>query len=267
MADEKKNEGEKSGAEKANELTLTHKGHTLNVTLEKATELAQKGMNYEQKMAQLKEERAAIQRDAEQFAAYEQLKAHLQQHPEHAQAWQRIVAGEKVRFEGDPPANGRAAAAGGAGKTTQSGDPDRLAKVEAELERVTSLMQNQQVANQQAALGSRMEAEVAQYPHVQGDQAKSMVKSMALQYMQANPGESVDAAMAVAASQFGAALKGAQQAELDRSRDSDFQRIGRGRDGGLPALTEEETPTMEDMKSGKLREKAANIFAKLGLEH
>lgn len=144
------------------ELTLKRHGKELKVPTEKAVELAQKGLDYEVRTAELAKREAQLKGDEAAYNEYKQLRSSLESDPKLKQAFLRamqdpdsVIGSKPAAGEGDDGETDS-----GAAKATQQ--PDRA--VLAELAELKGKVERREIAEQRNQLETNLQNELSQYP-------------------------------------------------------------------------------------------------------
>ena len=77
-------------------MQVKYKGQDIGLASDEAARLAQKGMNYEQKMANLKQQQTAVEGQQAEVAQYQQFRQYLSSNPEKATQIEAVIRGESV---------------------------------------------------------------------------------------------------------------------------------------------------------------------------
>lgn len=218
-------------------LVVKRRGQEAALTRDKAIELAQKGLDYERKMAEINEEKA-------RFRDYAELDAALKADPRKKEAVRRAfmdpdsvlsprpsrASSETDRDDDDPQVEERSA------------PNPKIEELERELnalkQREGQRAQREAVSATERAVGKAIDS----YEFLSAREAgKKQVMRLALGYLREDPHLPIDEAVASAVAEHSAVLKEAQTKELERSERSGAHR-GIRPDAGSPLVGTTDRP-------------------------
>lgn len=136
---------QQTGSAAGRTLRVKYRSKELDLPEDKVVEYASKGVDYEQKMAALKEEQQKLQLDAKEFGEYQNLKKWMQDHPNAGKAVQDML--DHVERTGKVPTIKFDEAAGEA----RTGDPatnQRIAALERQLFEQSAAKERSRLAGQ-----------------------------------------------------------------------------------------------------------------------
>lgn len=248
------------------ELTLKRHGKEIKVPTEKAVELAQKGLDYEVRTAELAQKEATLKGDAAAYGEYQQLKSSIERDPKLKQAFllamqnpDAVLSASKNQASADGEGDEHA-------QSTQkpSGDP----ALAAEFAELKSKFEKRELVEQKNQLENVLQSELSQYPWLTSPDGslnragKAAFKTAVLSM--AHSGDAPTAAAAVAANEQREVLEEIQKRDLTRGNVSESARQAQMR-GAVSSST---PPPKLDKKSfgdGTLLNAAMDRARKRGL--
>lgn len=205
------------------ELTLKHHGQETSVPLDKARDLAQKGLDYEKRLAELKAEKEALSQDSRSYDEYKRLKQYLSTNQaaqqavsyaiENPEAVQRLRSGRGAAAASDDLDDD----ADDSVDTAAREDP-RVAQMQRELAELRAEADTRKAGETRAAVEQQIRGELESYPWLTETQRNLAYKQVA-SHLASNPDDSLVAATAVVASDFKKAYEELAEKQLARAGD------------------------------------------------
>lgn len=250
------------------ELTLKRHGREIRVPTEKAVELAQKGLDYEVRTAELAKRESALKDDAAAYQEYQQLRSSLEQNSKLKQAFlaamQNPDAVLSATQRGHDMQRGDEGGEFEAKPATPAADPNLLA----ELAALKAKVENREVAEAKSRIEGDVRSEIAQYPWlVNGDGSLNKAGQAAYKaaiLTMAHSNEPISAAAAVAANEQREILEEVQKQGLRRGDLADMARHSPMR-GGITSATPAVKLDKKSFDNGDLRNAALEYARKAGL--
>ncbi len=245
-------------------LTLDRHGKKIEVPVEQAKALAQKGLDYETKMAELSQQRQALQAEAARLEDYQELRAKLNSNPELKRAFLATLKDPQMVLRA---LDGTGAAATDGGQPAAAGDNGQFAQVMDKISRVEQQIEARDARDNAAAIQAAIQGELVKYPWLKGaDGGVSGLGALAqrsvIAHLHANRGDSIAAAVAVVADEYRVAMENDAAAKLERQKQTDRLQTG-GLVGGIPIPTMTEKPTKKSFEDGSLHKKALEVGLKI----
>jgi hypothetical protein len=261
------------------ELELSRHGKTTKVPIDKAKDLAQKGLDYEIRSAELKQQEEALRRDSTTYAEYQRLKETMRLQGPKAQAALELAivdpdafmraaasassgnAGGTATNAGDDGADGAAAAQ----HQRSSTDPQVLA----ELNDLRTWKEQQQTQQRAGQLESQVTGELRAYPWLVSPDGRlnksgQLAYSQVLASLSRRPGEPVAAIAAVVAGDVRAAHE-EQHAALVKGQERGDGMQASDLRGGFPIPAMATKPTLKDLQDGTLAKRALEIAQRMNI--
>lgn len=247
-------------------LKLKRHGKEQEVPLPKAIDLAQKGMDYEIRMGELKAKEEALAQDGKRYEDYKRLRAHLESNPNVAKA---------VAMALDQPDNVlRKATRQSETRATEVDDDEptevaapqateELKAVQRELAEVRAHLKAQRDQEVISGIDTRIKTEIADYPWLSGKQA-DLARRQVKAHLLEHPNDSVESAASIVASEFKDAMEEKQKASLDKSRSRESFRTEPPHRGS-PVTTPPAKMDKTSWNSGKLHTAALDAARQFGL--
>jgi hypothetical protein len=204
-------------------ITIKRHGEEIVLPIDKVRDLAAKGFDYETKMGALKSERSALEGDTVRFREYQSFYAQVQADPVLGQAIQKAIA------------NPSAVVNGYAGTDSYSDDDDDYApskneaalrreieELKSGIHRVTADLRNSKAIAAAEQSQKRLESEISSYPWLKDGEVASLAREYAEGELARNPSETVEAAVARAATKFRDILEkkqGVRVAQIDSKQE------------------------------------------------
>lgn len=249
------------------ELVLKRHGKELKVPVEKAVELAQKGLDYDKRMEDLNRQRAALGSDTEQYQNFQTLKQRLAENPKLAKAVQLALEDPDAVLS-PTPRNG--AQDDGLGlddepatssRKTERRPPPELAELRNELTKVQATQQQMAARDADIALNARLDVELSAYPELQSrPRALAAAKREAIRAVR-EQGLAVEHAASQAAADIRELLEDSGRERVTEARRPVAPVAGPA--PGIPATFE--APKVDrHLKPGKLGQIAADVARGFG---
>ena len=215
MSEEPKDQSQTSDDTQGEKSFLEGTYHGQKVAWDEDTtrRLAQKGLDYETKIASVKAEKEAIASDKDEYGKFQQWRSALQSDPRRAEAVARafqdpdsyIQAGGD-EDDGDHQQQRPAPASSG---------PEVL-QLRSDLAQLQSQISEMSAASAAGSQKERFERAVGSHSFLSSDNEKSLAVEYAQSTLAANPEMTPEGAMAVAAEKLKSVLQGKNQQKLDR---------------------------------------------------
>lgn len=245
------------------ELTLKRHGKEHRVPVDKAVDLAQKGLDYESRLTELKAREESLKGDERSYNEYKRLRDYLGSNPAAKQAVafaienpDKVVKLTSARAESaddevedDEPA--------------PRGKDPRVEQLEAELASVKERLNTRDKSEAQARVETGIKRELESYPWLTERQKNLAFKQVALTMAQ-NPTESVTAVAALVASEFKDAWEEKAKADLTRQERNNQFRTERPSRGLPPTVGKPQKLTKEAWRDGSLLKEGMRIAREMG---
>jgi hypothetical protein len=249
-------------AEQAFKLKRHGKEH--EVPLPKAIDLAQKGLDYEIRMSELKTKEEALAQDGKRYEDYKRLRQHLESNPQVAKAVAMAldqpdaVLQRATQRKAEPQADDDEVAEAPAPQPSLE-----LNQLQRELAEVRGKLAERDSREQSQAVEQRIKKEIADYPWLTGKQA-DLAYRQAVAFLRDNPRDSLESAVSVVASEFKEAMEERQKDSLAKSRSRESFRTESPSRGSPVATT---PPKMDkgSFNNGKLHQAAMDAARQFGL--
>jgi len=249
--------GNANPAQSVETVTIKRHGEVIELPIDKVRDLAAKGFDYEQKMSDLKSQRSELEGDGTRFREYQNFYAQVQANPVLGQAIQKAIA--------DPNSvvNGYA----GARKDDDFDDdydgPSKSeAALRAEIEalktgihRVTADLRTSKAQQAAEQSSKRLESEIQSYPWLKDGEIASLAREFAEGELARNPSESVEAAVAKAATKFKDILEKKQGARVASIEAKQGLRT-ESPIAGSPSVEAPQRYTTEELNNGTVLDNA-----------
>jgi len=219
-------------------VSIKWRGEDIDLTLDKVTELAQKGYDYEKKTAELSEQRRLLEERSTQLTGLDEFQSFLEGNPDKAAAIQRIITGETMidsnDFDGEMP----------------SGNSSDLKVMQLE-NQLKSLMAQQQESLQHSqleTLRTKVEGAVSQSPVLSRSSAHAV--NNLFQEMARDPSQDLEILVKHLESTFNKIIENPTADQIEAGL-RDRARFGT-ESGGAAAGSTPDIPNLsaEDMKKG-----------------
>lgn len=256
--------GNEQTAATPSELNLKRHGKEHKVPLDKAVDLAQKGLDYEMRLTELRQREEGLKADQRAYDEYKRLRDYLSANPAAKQAVafaienpDRVVEITKKRTErrevdldddDDEP--------------TPREDP-RVGQLEAELASLKERLNTRDKSEAKSRVEKSIRAELESYPWLSKAERELAFKQVSLQMAQ-TPDESLSAVAAMVASDFKDAWEEKSKANLERQKRTNEFRTERPSRGLPPTVGKPEKLTKEAWRNGTLVKEGMRIAREMG---
>lgn len=249
-------------AEQAFKLKRHGKEH--EVPLPKAIDLAQKGLDYEIRLTELKAKEDALAQDGKRYEDYKRLRQHLESNPQVAKAVAMALDQPEAVLQRANQRKAEPADADDESTETPAPQPNQdLTQLQRELAEVRQQLANRESREQTQAVEQRIKKEIADYPWLTGKQA-DLAYRQAVAYLRDNPRDSLESAVSIVASDFKEAMEERQKASLDKSRSREpFRTEPPSR--GTPVATTPPKMDKNSFNNGALHKAALDAARGFGL--
>ena len=240
-------------------IEINYRGRAVKLPEDKVKALAQKGYDYETKMASLKEERKQVAADAENFSEFKEFQEYLRQNPAVGSTIQQVLeAAEekkivpKLVFEDGEPL-----------ESVSSPVAQHISQLEQKIDGFVQSQQVNQLAQKlNSVIDERPVLALASHRSVQKT-GNDVVLGRLVQAMQTDPDASVEALADALATELsvvmGETSEGAKEgADLDQKKEEERRFVSESPSGapGAPAGEAKQTFTLADLKAGRVRQAA-----------
>jgi hypothetical protein len=252
------------------ELTLKRHGREIKVPTEKAVELAQKGLDYEVRTAELSKKEAMLRDDAAAYGEYQQLKTSLESNAKLKQAFLMAMQNpdavlgatqrQQESYGGDDDAGNQLAAK----QANPAADPNLLVEVA----NLKAKLEQREMTEAKSRIEGDVRSEITQYPWLVNSDG-SLNKAGQAAYKaailtMAHSSETTSAAAALAANEQREILEEIQKQGLRRSDMAEMARQAPMR-GGVTSATPPQNLNKKSFDDGSLRNAALEYARKAGL--
>ncbi len=234
-------------------LTGTYRGKPVSWDdADKVRTLAQKGLDYETKMAELSAQRATLESEGQAFGEWKDWKRALASDPRRSQAMQiaydnpEQVLAPKTAVDGDDLETN--------GTSTQRGpDPDMLA-LRAQVEQLQGAINHQMGQTAETNLADRLGRAADSLDFLKDNKAaRDLAVSHAAHYLTTEPDASPEGAMAAVAEQLRQATTTSQQRKLERKQEGEQLRTVPASEGTPNPGPKPRVYDPNDLRTGKTR--------------
>ena len=227
-------------------LRIKHKGQHVDLSGEEAVRLSQKGLNYEQKMANLKTQQASLEEKQGEVTQYQQFKAYLAANPEKAGQIEGIIRGNPTTFDTD-------------GEPMNDPTEARLNAIEQGLVQMNQHQQQAYSHQAQSQADTQVREAIARSPLLQ--KSPDMAYLMLLREMANDQGQDLSVAAKVVEGQFNK-LAGATPEAMEAVQHAQARYAAEGGGSGAPATATRapEELTGNDLKRGGVRRAALEFL-------
>jgi hypothetical protein len=234
MADEPKDQSQTSDDTKGEKSFLEGTYHGQKVSWDEDTTraLAQKGLDYETKMASVTAEKEAMASDKDEYGKFQQWRSALNADPRRAEAVARAFQ--------DPDSYIQSGGEGGGGgdeefterqRPAPVGPTPEVVQLRGQFEQLKSQMHKMTTASAASDMVQRLERAVGSHSFLSSDNEKALAIEYAQGALAANKDMTPEGAMAVAAEKLKGVLQGQKQQKLDRKGQAEDMRTVDPKDG------------------------------------
>lgn len=253
-----------AGQQAEQTFKLKRHGKEHEVPAAKAVDLAQKGLDYEIRMTELKAKEDALTQDGKRYEDYKRLRQHLESNPQVAKAVamaldQPDAVLNRATRKSEPQAEDDEEPA----ETKHQQPNEELSRLQRELAEVRQTLTNQQERDSRSQVENRIKKEIADYPWLTGKQA-DLAYRQAVAYLRDRPNDSLESAVSIVASEFKEAMEERQAMSLKKSRSNEAFRT-EPPSRGAPVATTPPKLDKTSFNNGKLHSAAMDAARQFGL--
>ncbi|MEE8466881.1 MAG: hypothetical protein V3T22_00400 [Planctomycetota bacterium] len=253
------------GAEKSF-LEGTYHGQKVSWNEETARSLAQKGLDYETKVAAVKADREAIASDKDEFGKFQQWRTMLQSDPRRAEAVARAFQDPDsfIPSEGGDEDDGNVLQP----RAAPVGPSPEVAQLRNSLEQLQGQMKEMTDASAAGSQTQRFERAVGSHSFLSSDNEKALAIEYAQGVLTSNPDMTPEGAMSVAAEKLKGVLQGQNQNKLDGKGKAEAMRTVDPKEGTPQGVVDGKKKPKQDprkryqstFKGNVIREMAEGMF-------
>jgi hypothetical protein len=248
------------------EIEITRHGQKRKIPIEKAVELASKGLDYELRTVELKAREKALAEDEAAYAEFRRLRGAIASSPAARAALEAAINDPERVVSALEKGKPRAAdAPGDTADDDESSPADKPSRVAPELaqrlEGVERRLDSFAIKEKRSELETRVERELKAYPWLDGNLKRMAFQQVAVALSQGDGSQTVESVVAEVANEFREAIEDLDKRRIESSEQKRRMTLSELR--GQPLASGVKSHTLESMKRGDLRKDAVEAYQRL----